>query len=223
MVSPLLIITASLIGSPHCAGMCGGFVAVACQSSRPKIGQFSYHLGRMLTYVTLGGIAGAIGAAVNLAGNNYGFHGFASIVSALLLIVWGLASLKGLDGRANPWFLTPRFSTPWLNRPALTKIGADSSSLILGLCSGLLPCGWLYTYVTVAAGAGTALEGAAIMFFFWIGTLPILITVGSLSRFIATPLKKYTPIIASVMIVLAGAYSLYSHMSAGVSVSHSCH
>jgi uncharacterized protein len=61
------IFLASLLGSLHCAGMCGAFVAIACgrlgndrSDWRDAVAlQTAYHGGRLLTYVTLGMFAGA--------------------------------------------------------------------------------------------------------------------------------------------------------------------
>ncbi|HSM06730.1 MAG TPA: sulfite exporter TauE/SafE family protein, partial [Longimicrobiales bacterium] len=52
---------AGLVGSPHCMGMCGGF-AVACGAGRDR--GLSWHAGRLATYMALGGVAGAAGAAI---------------------------------------------------------------------------------------------------------------------------------------------------------------
>ena len=43
-----------------------------------------------------------------------------------------------------------------------------------GLTSTLLPCGWLYFFVLAAAAAPSSSMTLAIMFAFWIGTLPLL-------------------------------------------------
>jgi len=69
----LTVLASSFIGSLHCIGMCGplvGFVAGASAgpgASGPKT-HIAYNLGRLVTYTALGGVAGAVGAALDLAG-----------------------------------------------------------------------------------------------------------------------------------------------------------
>lgn len=48
---PFAVIAASLIGSVHCVGMCGGLALAA--SAHSKAGLISYHIGRFLGYFAL--------------------------------------------------------------------------------------------------------------------------------------------------------------------------
>ena len=48
------------------------------------------------------------------------------------------------------------------------------SSGLTGLMSIFLPCGHLYTFALGATATGSAVRGAAMMFAFWLGTLPAL-------------------------------------------------
>lgn len=61
-----------------------------------------------------------------------------------------------------------------MDRPPVVRAAAT------GLFTTLLPCGWLYAFVVTAAGtgSGTPLHGAALMAVFWLGTLPMMLTVG---------------------------------------------
>ena len=67
----LPIVVASLVGSPHCAAMCGGFVAIysrnaAGNSTRAKIlPHLLYSVGRSVTYLTLGVGVSYIGAGID--------------------------------------------------------------------------------------------------------------------------------------------------------------
>src|SRR5690349_15121201 len=75
-----------LLGSFHCAGMCGP-IALALpldQSSRMKIvaGRMMYNGGRILTYMMLGVIAGLIGHGIAYAG----FQKTLSISAGLLML-----------------------------------------------------------------------------------------------------------------------------------------
>jgi sulfite exporter TauE/SafE len=218
-MSLILIFVASLLGSPHCAAMCGGFVAISSQSSTPVKSQSIYHLGRLITYTVLGTIAGSIGTAMDSAGEGLGITQMATIFTALLLIVWGLAMLFGRSLGIHKFlpidklFAVQQRLIPPRSRPYLYPFS-------LGLTSTLLPCGWLYTYVVVAAGTASPVWGTLVMMFFWVGTLPMLITVGSLSNLITSPLKRYVPTVASLLMIAAGASSLAGHLGYGFMSHH---
>ena len=150
---------AGLVGSPHCVGMCGGF-ALACGGSARHTAL--WHLGRLLTYSTLGAMAGALGSVVP----GPGWVG-AAISGAL--IVWFSAALAGLVPE-------PRVAVPGLGRLSaafLTRPG-PGSRLAFGLANGLLPCGLVYAALSIPVAAGDPLVGALAMLAFGAGTVPVL-------------------------------------------------
>ena len=79
----IAIFTASILGSFHCAGMCGAFLAVATGdlggggAGRPVL-QTAYHVGRLVSYLCLGAAAGAAGGVVNIAGGLAGIRPLAA-------------------------------------------------------------------------------------------------------------------------------------------------
>lgn len=96
------VFVASLLGSLHCAGMCGGLVALAVTPNARPRGTLSlpvarvpqlhvaYHAGRLAAYVALGVIAGALGAALQKGGLLVGFQHTAGLVAGTLMIVLAL-------------------------------------------------------------------------------------------------------------------------------------
>ena len=82
------VLVASFFGSLHCAGMCGPFVALYSgleTSPRARWTRHAaYHLGRLITYVALGAVAGALGSAVDLAGSAAGIARMSALVSGRL-------------------------------------------------------------------------------------------------------------------------------------------
>ncbi|HEY0971648.1 MAG TPA: sulfite exporter TauE/SafE family protein, partial [Gemmatimonadales bacterium] len=75
MTLALAVLVASLVGSPHCAGMCGPFVcfyAGAGAGARPVArwaAHAAYNGGRLLSYLALGALAGTLGAGLDAAGS----------------------------------------------------------------------------------------------------------------------------------------------------------
>lgn len=223
----LTVFLASLIGSPHCAGMCGGFVVFySSKGSGPAVAlHTTYHLGRLLTYSVLGVLAGLLGQTVNLMGAAKGISSLMGIVTALLLIFWGIKSLVGSSPNRNPGVVQIGGS---FTKSAYRKILEDSSpgswgrrTFTLGMLSTCLPCGWLYTFVLVAASTGSPLWGMLTMGAFWLGTVPILAALGVVSGGVGRRLGKYTPRITAGLLLFAGLYSLSIHL--GLFQDHSHH
>jgi sulfite exporter TauE/SafE len=68
------VLAASLVGSVHCAAMCGAFVCVYARAGArfPDKGagaHVAYNAGRLVSYLTLGLAAGAIGQRASRASN----------------------------------------------------------------------------------------------------------------------------------------------------------
>jgi len=205
------VFLASVLGSLHCAGMCGAFVAFAVAPgpgpargpSRSAL-HAAYNGGRLMTYVALGALAGAVGGAVDLGGSLVGAQRIAGALSAAVVATFGVLTLLRALGVRTPAPPAPA----WLHRAvgaghrraaALPPIGR---ALAVGLLTTLLPCGWLYAFVATAAGTASPVAGAALMAVFWLGTLPALVAVGSAARAATGRLGRVTPVLAPVLVTV---------------------
>ena len=112
----LTAIVLGLVGSLHCAGMCGPLALALSMtgSSRASFvtGRIAYNLGRILTYC-------ALGAAFGLLGQTIAFAGFQRWVS----IIAGAAILIGL-------IVSTRFATSLPVARAVTRIKSGLGSLL---------------------------------------------------------------------------------------------
>ncbi|MDZ4830640.1 MAG: sulfite exporter TauE/SafE family protein [Phycisphaerae bacterium] len=211
----LLVTTlgASLLGSLHCAGMCGGLVAFTAgfdAAKRPSLvsTQSAYHVGRLLSYTALGAIAGSVGAALDLTGRYTGVQRSASIVAGAAIALVGLIALLRAAGVRIPKAPVPapliglarQVHVRALRLPPLAR------AITVGLATPLLPCGWLYAFVAIAAGANGALAGSAVMIAFWIGTLPALFAVAGGLRAAAGPLRRALPVISGIAMLAVGLH-----------------
>jgi uncharacterized protein len=194
------VLVASLLGSGHCAAMCGGFVAFGAGSGASQV---AYHGGRLVTYVLLGVAAGAAGAALDLGGRLAGLPDLAAIVSGALMIAWGTTALA--RGGSLPFRSSPRVGR-WLVRihTHLATQRPAVRGLLLGLATTLLPCGWLYAFAATAAGTGGPLAGAGAMAVFWLGTVPALAALAFGLRRAAGKLRLAVPRLGAALVVAAG-------------------
>lgn len=179
------VLATSILGSAHCAGMCGGFVTLACGNgtSHARLSA-AYNVGRLAIYVTLGALAGTLGSLVNLGSVSLGIQRGAALLAGGTMVVFGLCLLAEEWGIRRvlptpPAFLQSLYVTAVAS---LQKISPTSRAFALGLLSAALPCGWLYAFLFVAAGTGHALTGMLSMAAFWLGTLPALVLIGTLLR-----------------------------------------
>lgn len=231
------VFTASLVGSVHCAGMCGGLVPLYAgidpHQSR-SLRHVAYSVGRLLAYATLGVIAGSLGALIEIAGNLAGWQRAASWIAGVLIVLWGAYTLF----TSMNW-MHARIGVPGALRRALTRgmsmvsrIAPLPRALVVGLLSALLPCGWLWAFVVVAAGTSSAWRGALCMAVFWIGTLPMMLSVGVLVGAMAGPLRRRLPVATALLMIAIGLMTVVRRApmpmelpgtEAGVPTSPSCH
>jgi sulfite exporter TauE/SafE len=208
------VFVAALLGSAHCAGMCGSFACLAADPSSSHgtkaartgvVGTAAYSLGRLIAYALLGALAGVAGSGLDRAGALAGIARPAALVAGSLLVLWGVATLLALWGVRVPALAVP----PALAARVAGVIRAVRErppavrGLVLGVSSAALPCGWLYAFVVTASAAGSALLGAAVMTAFWAGTLPVMTLVALGAQRALGPVRRRLPVLtATAMIVL---------------------
>jgi uncharacterized protein len=196
----------SLVGSLHCAGMCGPFVGFYAGQDRDGRGlarHAAYNGGRLVVYTALGALAGAVGAVVDLAGRALEVQRVAAVLAGAVILTWGLlALLRALGvrvgqraGRVGP--LGPAL-VRLRTRPPVVRAAA------LGFLTAALPCGWLWAFVVAAAGTGSAAWGAALMFAFWLGTVPMLLGLGLGAQRLARTLGRRLPVVTAGALIVVG-------------------
>jgi hypothetical protein len=216
------VLVASLLGSLHCAGMCGGLMLFAIGAekqadtmSRAKL-QLGYHGGRMLTYTILGVIAGSIGAALDFTGGFVGITRAAAVLAGSMMILFGVVTLLRLSGRQIRRIRVPGFLQKFVERSQRAAFGLSPMrrAVMIGLLTTLLPCGWLYLFAFVAAGTGSPIWGAATMLAFWVGTLPVMVSLGTGIQMLSGPLHARMPMITATLIVIVGVYTAMGRFQA---------
>ncbi|HSQ59303.1 MAG TPA: sulfite exporter TauE/SafE family protein [Acidobacteriota bacterium] len=209
------VLGATLLGSPHCAGMCGGFacfVAGDAAGARRVLAQAAYNLGRLVSYAVLGLLAGSVGRGVEEIGAAAGVSRAAPIAAGIVLVLWGGANfLRAIGvgaGRARS--AAPSPAGAFLAR-LLRRIGrwpAAARAATVGLVTTLIPCGFLYGFVGVAAGTGSPFAGAAVMAVFWAGTLPVMATVGLIAQSAFGRWRGRLPVVTAALLIVFGLLTI---------------
>ncbi len=205
----LSIVVASVLGSLHCAAMCGAIATVvgAAQGGSPRWRRLAaYHGGRALAYGTLGAIAGTAGAGLDRAAlATSGAHDVARIVMGATLLVFALRPLlaRWRAGTATVRLRRgPARTAGWLARALADRRGTGCASV--GVLTGAMPCGWLWSFALAAAATATPGSGALVMLAFWLGTLPSLLGVGAIAAVVGPRLGRHAPTLtAAVLVVVA--------------------
>jgi uncharacterized protein len=200
-----------LLTSLHCVAMCGGLAVSQCVaaadtqkriSGQSKTGlttlrtSLLYNGGRVISYTIIGGLVGALGSAVSFSG---WARGLVAIASGIFMIIMAINLLGVLPSLRR---LMPRMPAP-LRRFSM-NFGRGKSPLVVGLLNGLMPCGPLQGMQLYALGTGSALVGAASMFFFSLGTAPLLIGLGSATSLIGGKLTAKMMKISALVILALG-------------------
>ncbi|WP_096895203.1 sulfite exporter TauE/SafE family protein [Candidatus Scalindua japonica] len=216
---PFSIIAASIIGSIHCVGMCGGLAMTAGAQSRK--GLLNYHLGRLLGYFSVGALAGFLGSEFINSEMKYISLVSTVFLSISFLVIGFNIMRKGQLHIKQPAFLR-LFYQNRVGRLLKSKTSHFVSSFFIGLLSPLLPCGWLYGFILIAVATNNPLWGGVLLTSFWIGTLPAL---SGISLLVKKPIKHFNgkaSIYIGIFLMFIGISSLILKLS-NLAVEHCCH
>ena len=225
------VLTASVLGSLHCVGMCGPLALWASGAgegnTRLVVNSSLYHFGRMLTYALVGLLAGVVGQLTDFGGEVLGVQLAAARIVGVIMVVMGAVQVmkwwalrQGSDRRGLAGWLLPKAnngSVPqqslvsrWLVslRPMVFSLSLPMRAWVTGLLTALLPCGWLYLFAMFAAGTGHWLTGSVVMIAFWLGSVPALVGVVMSTKLLAGRLRQFVPVAVALMMMVAGGFTM---------------
>jgi sulfite exporter TauE/SafE len=213
--SYLVALLMGLFSALHCLGMCGSIIGSLTLSLKREIREqkrllmpfvFSYNLGRITSYSLGGLLAGLAEHMLSVPlGEGHG-HRILQIVSALVMAGAGL--------HIGGWF--PRFAyiekiggTIWRQIEPygrrLIPVETLAQAFVFGMIWGWLPCGLVYTALTLAATTGDVVRSTMTMFAFGIGTMPAVMGVGIMTSWMVrlSSMRKFRQATGITLIVLA--------------------
>lgn len=172
-----------LAASGHCLLMCGGIsTALGAVTSKDARGRpraallVAYQVGRIASYSTAGLLlGGALGGAVSLLNLDEVRVGLRALSAAALL----LAALAVLRRRPGPRFRAG--AGLWAKLAPLARkllpVRTLPRALAFGMIWGWMPCGAVFTVLTIATLESDALRAAATMAAFGLGTAPAMLAM----------------------------------------------
>lgn len=206
-----------LLGSMHCIGMCGGFVALyslRCSGRPAPITLHAlYNLGRITTYSFLGGFLGLAGSFTSSLAVYKAIPGGTLLVAGSIMALMGL-NMTGLIGKRGLYETGAIADVPLFRKSLHAALSFEFSRGIyfFGVLLGFLPCGLLYPIFIQAAVSGGFTTGIATMLSFGAGTMPAMMAFGWTVAWINPRSKLLLYRTAAAIIVLIGLRTIMRGM-----------
>lgn len=187
-----------LLTGTHCIAMCGGIMlSQTGAAASPIRAAAGYNAGRLVSYTAMGAVFGALGMVISytMQTKSIAFTMIGILVALIGINMWGL--LPGL-----------RSLMPQQSSYCSVTVGARrrfaSRPLVVGLLTGVMPCGSMYAMWLFAMSGGSAGRGALVMLAFALGTVPLMLLFGSLGSLIPRKYMKYMIKLSAVLVTAFG-------------------
>lgn len=205
-----------IMGSFHCAGMCGP-IAVALPLHGNTIAQkifggTLYNIGRTITYGIMGALFGMLGQGIHLLG----FQQNVSVIMGAFMIISVLFPAL-FRNQYNPD--KSLFSLVGKLKKTIGKLFAVrsfQSLFFIGLLNGLLPCGLVYIAIAGAIGTGNTAEGAVYMILFGLGTIPMMLGISLAGNVLGLAVRQKINKIIPVLVVVVGLLFILRGLDLGI-------
>ncbi len=216
MVILLSALVLGLMGSFHCAGMCGP-IAIALplhgnSISQKIFGGTLYNLGRTLTYGVMGAIFGLLGQGVEMIG----FQQKISVVMGAIMIISVVfpSLFRNQYNMEKSWFSLVGKLKKSIGK--LFSVHSFSSLFFIGLLNGLLPCGLVYMAIAGAIGTGEVVLGSLYMIMFGLGTIPMMLSIAIAGNILNAAIRQKINRLIPVLVVVVGIFFILRGLSLGI-------
>lgn len=239
---PLTLLLMGLTGGLHCAAMCGGLVLASerAQAAPPSQqvlwparrlfwNQLQLQGARVVSYGILGAIAGWIGAGVWAASARpvqlvlYGLGSLLLLgIGLAMTLPWIAPGVSARFGRAWPLTGWIARGVSWVVQPALSRLlpfDTVRKRVSAGLLWGLMPCGLVYSALSLAFLTAEPWEGALAMLAFGLGTLPHMLLAGHTLRWVSQHTNRRAfHLVAGLLLLAYGGWGAWKLLHAGTAL-----
>lgn len=210
-----MLFVIGLITSVHCIAMCGGINLSQCIPQKTpggledpgKLAAFrpalAYNIGRVLSYTAAGFVLGLVGFLIG-GGSSVGLsiflQGILKIIAGLFMVIMGINMLD-----LFPWLRKFTIRMPkFLARKVGDQKAKATRPFIVGILNGFMPCGPLQSMWIVALATGNPFAGALSMFLFSLGTVPLMLGLGSIVSALGRKFTDKVMTVGAVLVVVLG-------------------
>ena len=210
-----MLFVIGLITSVHCIAMCGGINLSQCvprtaqggADGDGKLATFrpalAYNMGRVLSYTAVGfalGLAGFLIGGGSEVGLSVFLQGILKIIAGLFMVIMGINMLGLFPWLRKFTIRMPKFLAAMIGNQKLKA----SRPLMVGILNGFMPCGPLQSMWIVALASGNPFAGALSMFLFSLGTVPLMLGLGSVVSALGRKFTDAVMTVGAVLIVVLG-------------------
>lgn len=200
----LIFLTGLTTGGLSCLAVQGGLLVSLISNSKRRflfLPVLMFLISKAVAYTILGLLLGLFGSRIS-------FNATAAALFQLFAALFMFGTAMNLLN-VHPIFryLTitpPAFVRRWLKNSG--KSEAIFTPLILGALTILIPCGVTQAMEVIAINSGNPLQGALIMLFFVLGTVPLFVLFGVSAARLSETWQVQFSRVASVLLI---AFSLY--------------
>jgi sulfite exporter TauE/SafE len=203
-----------LMGSFHCAGMCGPIalsLPLKGKSGVEKlIGGLLYNSGRTLMYGVMGGVFGLIGQGFQLLG----FQRWISIAMGAILVLSVMLPMMF----KNVNFKYYNFFTGHIRKgiQRLFSMRSYGGLFLIGMLNSLLPCGLVYMAIAGSIAMGNVYYGIFYMLLFGLGTIPMMLGINLLGNAISGSLRNRINKAIPYMVMFIGVIFIFRGLCLGI-------
>jgi len=201
-----------LAGSLHCIGMCGPLVMLFPLNGTSKvlglINSLVYQLGRVLVYVLLGLLFGAVFQIVDL---KYFERYFSIGIGMLFFALWVREVSNKTESTQNS------FQSIILNLfGKVLQLKSVFGMFLGGMMNGLLPCGLVYGALLAAFGTGTTQGSMIFMLGFGLATIPSMILLSFFKNAITMKFRQKLGKMLPWWLLILGIWFILRGLNLGI-------
>lgn len=201
----LSVFLSGVVTGTHCMVMCGGIMlsqrAGNALEHRHRFDSMrasaEWNLGRVIACAILGLIFGAAGGVITYT---------TKLKSFILSMAGFIVTIMGI----RMWGIIPAIRRPLSLIPSPCSAGKRHQRasyqfpFLIGMLTGLMPCGALYAMWLVAMTAGSAAQGGMVMFLWSLGTVPLMLILSVLGTVLPPKAAKWMNKANVVIVVTLG-------------------
>lgn len=230
-----MLFVVGLLTSVHCIAMCGGInlsqslprSAQGRHNSTSRMAAFLpnlfYNAGRVCSYTLIGfllGLAGYLMGGADMSVSTT-LQGIIKILAGICMVLMGVNML----GLFPPLRELSLHISASIARLAGHHRTTGLSPFFIGLLNGIMPCGPLQAMWIVALATANPFAGALSMLCFSLGTVPLMLGLGSVIAALGRKFTRQVMLIGSVMVVVLGL-AMFSQGTSltgwHISMQHNC-
>lgn len=203
-----------LMGSFHCAGMCGPIaLSLPLRGTtfwERLLSGIIYNLGRTLMYGAMGAVFGLIGQGIFLLG----FQRWVSISMGALMILSVIIPFLFKKNRFKQFdWLAGRIRSGMQKG---FKMRSYWGMFLIGMLNSLLPCGLVYMAIVGAMALGNVYYSSLYLILFGLGTLPMMLTISLIGNALTINLRNNINKVVPFVVVVIGVLFIFRGLCLGI-------